>query len=103
PQRFPREIGVITGIVGAAGGLGGFLLPTLLGGLRQWTHSYGVGFLTFALAATTGATALAFVGRSWEGGFLGKGGVRLARPAPRGADGAGGVPTVPAGPAFGVE
>ena len=28
PQRFPREIGVITGVVGAAGGIGGFFLPT---------------------------------------------------------------------------
>ena len=34
PQRFPQEIGVITGIVGAAGGVGGFFLPTLLGGLQ---------------------------------------------------------------------
>ena len=35
PQRFPREIGVLTGIVGAAGGIGGFFLPNLLGGLKQ--------------------------------------------------------------------
>ncbi len=34
PQRFPDEIGVVTGIVGAAGGLGGFVLPTLLGSLE---------------------------------------------------------------------
>src|SRR5205823_6072855 len=26
PQRFPKEIGMMTGIVGAAGGLGGFFL-----------------------------------------------------------------------------
>ena len=31
PQRFPREIGVVTGIVGAAGGLGGFVLPNRSG------------------------------------------------------------------------
>jgi NNP family nitrate/nitrite transporter-like MFS transporter len=35
PQRFPRQIGVITGIVGAAGGLGGFFLNIALGGLKQ--------------------------------------------------------------------
>jgi MFS transporter, NNP family, nitrate/nitrite transporter len=34
PQRFPREIGVITGIVGAAGGIGGFLLPNVLGTMK---------------------------------------------------------------------
>jgi nitrate/nitrite transporter NarK len=31
PQRFRQEIGVVTGIVGAAGGIGGFLLPSFLG------------------------------------------------------------------------
>src|SRR5262249_33139182 len=51
PQRFPREIGVLTGIVGAAGGVGGFLLPSLLGGLRQLTGSFLGGFLIFGLAS----------------------------------------------------
>jgi NNP family nitrate/nitrite transporter-like MFS transporter len=81
-QRFPKEIGVITGIVGAAGGLGGFVLPTALGGLRQLTQSYGGGFLAFALVGVSGAIALFFVGRRWEGTFLGKGGVVAARPTP---------------------
>src|SRR4029077_371762 len=44
-RRFPEEIGVITGLVGAAGGLGGFVLPNALGSLRQLTLSYGGGFL----------------------------------------------------------
>lgn len=30
PQRFSERVGVLTGLVGAAGGLGGFLLPFLL-------------------------------------------------------------------------
>ena len=62
------------------GGARGFVLPTLLGSLRQWTHSYFGGFLAFALIGSTGAVALAFVSRSWEGTFLGKGGVVLAGP-----------------------
>jgi MFS transporter, NNP family, nitrate/nitrite transporter len=69
-ERFPREIGVITGLVGAAGGLGGFMLPSALGSLRQLTHSYGDGFLAFALVGASGAVALFFVGRTWEGTFL---------------------------------
>lgn len=48
PQRFRDEIGVVTGIVGAAGGLGGFLLPTFLGILKEMTGSYGPGFFLFA-------------------------------------------------------
>jgi NNP family nitrate/nitrite transporter-like MFS transporter len=82
PQRFPGEIGVITGLVGAAGGLGGFVLPNVLGSLRQLTQSYGGGFLAFALVGALGAVALFFVGRTWEGTFLGKGGVVVARPTP---------------------
>jgi MFS transporter, NNP family, nitrate/nitrite transporter len=70
PQRFPEEIGVITGLVGAAGGLGGFVLPNALGSLRQLTQSYGGGFLAFALVGALGAVALFFVGRTWEGTFL---------------------------------
>lgn len=71
PQRFPREIGVTTGIVGAAGGLGGFLLPTVLGILRQWTGSFSGGFFVFALAGGLGgAVAVAYASRGWRGIFI---------------------------------
>jgi NNP family nitrate/nitrite transporter-like MFS transporter len=76
PQRFPREIGVVTGIVGAAGGIGGFFLPNLLGTLRQLTGSFSGGFLTFALVGCFGASAaLTYASRSWQGVFVGEGGV----------------------------
>jgi NNP family nitrate/nitrite transporter-like MFS transporter len=71
-QRFPREIGVRTGVVGAAGGLGGFVLPNALGSLRQLTQSYGSGFLALALVGVSGAIALYFVCRRWEGTLLGR-------------------------------
>jgi NNP family nitrate/nitrite transporter-like MFS transporter len=83
PQRFPREIGVITGIVGAAGGLGGFFLPTLLGGLKEGTGSFAGGFLIFALAGCFGcAVALFAVSRRWQGAFVGKGGLAATPGAP---------------------
>jgi NNP family nitrate/nitrite transporter-like MFS transporter len=75
PQRFAKEIGVITGIVGAAGGLGGFMLPTVLGLLKQTTGSFGAGFALFAMAALGCAGALAIVSRAWEKVFVGPGGV----------------------------
>jgi NNP family nitrate/nitrite transporter-like MFS transporter len=78
-QRFPGEMGVITGIVGAAGGLGGFVLPNVLGVLRQLTRSYGGAFLAFAVVGVLGAVALSVVGRTWEGTFLGKCGVVVVR------------------------
>jgi NNP family nitrate/nitrite transporter-like MFS transporter len=70
PQRFPKEIGVVTGVVGAAGGIGGFFLPTLLGVLKQWTGSFAGGFAFFAMLGLTAAFALTIVSRSWEGTFV---------------------------------
>lgn len=77
PQRFPREIGVLTGVVGAAGGLGGFVLPNVLGSLRQVFGTYAAGFGVFALAALGAAFALRYAARSWQGDFLGAGGVAI--------------------------
>jgi NNP family nitrate/nitrite transporter-like MFS transporter len=65
PNRFPREVGVITGVVGAAGGLGGFLLPTLLGATRQMTGSYAGGFMLFAVAAIAASIAITVRRRTW--------------------------------------
>src|SRR5207247_6043227 len=56
PMRFAERMPLMTGIVGAAGGLGGFLLPSLLGVLRGATGSYRTGFLVFA--AVGGAALL---------------------------------------------
>jgi NNP family nitrate/nitrite transporter-like MFS transporter len=78
PQRFTHEIGVITGIVGAAGGLGGFLLPNLLGSLKQLTGSFAGGFLVFGLVGLGCAAALVYVSRGWEGVFVGQGGLASA-------------------------
>jgi MFS transporter, NNP family, nitrate/nitrite transporter len=65
PQRFPKEIGVMTGIVGAAGGLGGFALPTFLGSAKELLGSFGYGFLGFGLASLGAAIAVGAVMRVW--------------------------------------
>jgi NNP family nitrate/nitrite transporter-like MFS transporter len=75
PLRFPREIGVITGIVGAAGGIGGFYLNILLGLLGKWMGSFAGGFLIFGLLSFGCAACVVYVARSWEGVFIGKGGL----------------------------
>lgn len=68
PLRFQKEIGVITGMVGAAGGLGGFFLPTILGFFKQTAGSYGIGFSTFALFSLVALVTLRIVqkGRSFS-------------------------------------
>ncbi len=49
PQYFPHCVGSMTGLVGAAGGLGGFFPPLVLGAIRQATGSYTWGFVLLAL------------------------------------------------------
>ncbi|MDP5273356.1 nitrate/nitrite transporter [Chengkuizengella axinellae] len=44
PVQFPKEVGLLTGFVGAAGGLGGFFLPNILGTFKEFTGSYTYGF-----------------------------------------------------------
>ena len=77
PQRFSKEIGVVTGIVGAAGGLGGFLLPNLLGSLRQLTGSFAGGFFVFGMAGLGCAAALVYIAHIWVREFLGHGGLAM--------------------------
>jgi MFS transporter, NNP family, nitrate/nitrite transporter len=70
PQRFRQEIGVVTGIVGAAGGIGGFLLPSFLGIFKDLTGSYGIGFFLFAGMAGYCLMALRSVEGVWRARWL---------------------------------
>jgi NNP family nitrate/nitrite transporter-like MFS transporter len=51
PEYFPQSVGAVTGLVGAAGGLGGFFPPLVLGAVRQTTGSFTPGFVLLALFA----------------------------------------------------
>ncbi|MDO4878354.1 MAG: nitrate/nitrite transporter [Neisseria sp.] len=42
---YPRDIGTVSGIVGLAGGLGGFLLPIMFGALLDLTHVRSTTFM----------------------------------------------------------
>ncbi len=66
PQRFAGSVGVMTGVIGAAGGLGGFVLPSLLGAVRQETGSFAIGFGLIALAMLAGAGALLYLKNIWR-------------------------------------
>lgn len=48
PQYFPKSVGSVTGLVGAAGGLGGFFPPLVLGFVKQQTGSFLAGFIMLA-------------------------------------------------------
>jgi NNP family nitrate/nitrite transporter-like MFS transporter len=66
PQRFRREIGVMTGMVGMAGGIGGFYLASSLGYSRQLTSSYQAGLLIFAGLAIVALFGLTAVKTRWR-------------------------------------
>jgi NNP family nitrate/nitrite transporter-like MFS transporter len=66
PQRFQREIGVMTGLVGMSGGVGGFYLASSLGYSKQLTGSYGPGFLVFAVLAGLALVGISGVRRRWR-------------------------------------
>ncbi|MBU7315064.1 nitrate/nitrite transporter [Paenibacillus oleatilyticus] len=74
PQRFREEIGIVTGIVGAAGGLGGFFLPKILGNLKLATGSFASGFLILSVIALSCVILVAVVQGQWKRTWIGEGG-----------------------------
>jgi len=66
PQRFPADIELLTGIVGAAGGLGGFFLPSILGSLKDNFGSYSIGLFCFAALLTVTVFLLLEFGVHWQ-------------------------------------
>ncbi|HET8760940.1 MAG TPA: nitrate/nitrite transporter [Nitrospiria bacterium] len=66
PLRFRREMGVMTGLVGAAGGIGGFVLARALGWSQGLTGNFAMGFLTFSGLALVGLVGLVVVKARWR-------------------------------------
>jgi NNP family nitrate/nitrite transporter-like MFS transporter len=66
PQRFRKEIGAMTGLVGMAGGVGGFYLASSLGYSKQLTGSYQVGLIIFAGLAIVAMLGLHSVKKRWR-------------------------------------
>ncbi len=66
PQRFRKEIGVMTGLVGMAGGIGGFYLASSLGYSKQITGSYQIGLTIFASLAVIALLGLSLVKARWR-------------------------------------
>jgi NNP family nitrate/nitrite transporter-like MFS transporter len=66
PQRFHKEIGVMTGLVGMAGGVGGFFLASSLGYAKQLTGNYQYGFLIFSGLALLALVGLTSVKTRWR-------------------------------------
>ena len=50
-QWFPDDVGAVTGVVGAAGGLGGFFPPLVMALVKTLTGTYTIGFILLAAVA----------------------------------------------------
>ncbi len=66
PQRFHKEIGTMTGLVGMAGGIGGFYLASSMGYSKQLTGSYQLGLTLFAALAVLALIGLSSVKTRWR-------------------------------------
>jgi MFS transporter, NNP family, nitrate/nitrite transporter len=85
PHRWKGKTGVMTGIIGAAGGIGGFYLPVIMGIAKESTGSYQLGFITFGVLAAIAFLLVATLHRQWlawalpvEGGISLEGPVAVA-------------------------
>ena len=63
-QSPAAQVGSVTGLVGAAGGLGGFLPPIVMGLVYQATESYAIGLMLLSDVAFAGAVYTAWRLRS---------------------------------------
>jgi len=66
PQRFGKDIGIMTGIIGCAGGLGGTALIKTLGWSKGAFDGYTTGFLIFAVVVVVALIGLSLVKTRWR-------------------------------------
>ena len=64
--RFEGMMGTASGFIGAAGGIGGFLLTAWFGFLKDFTGSFAGGFLIFGLISCLAAISVFFMQRRWR-------------------------------------
>ena len=66
PQRFGKDMGIMTGIVGCAGGLGGTALIKTLGWSKEAFGSYAAGFFIFAAVVAIAIIGISMVKTRWR-------------------------------------
>jgi len=66
PQRFGKDMGIMTGIIGCAGGLGGTALIKTLGWSKEAFNGYGAGFFIFAAVVALAIVGISLVKTRWR-------------------------------------
>jgi NNP family nitrate/nitrite transporter-like MFS transporter len=70
PQRFAKQVGVMTGLVGMMGGVGGFYLAASLGYAKQFAGTYALGFCAFAVLALVALAGVLAVRGQWRSKWI---------------------------------
>ncbi len=66
PQRFGKDMGIMTGIIGCAGGLGGTALIKTLGWSKAAFGNYSVGFIIFGTIVLIALVGISMVKTRWR-------------------------------------
>ncbi len=66
PQRFGKDIGIMTGLVGAAGGIGGTALIKTLGWSKGAFDGYSTGFIIFGCVVIVAIIGISLVKTRWR-------------------------------------
>jgi len=66
PQRFSKDIGIMTGIIGAAGALGGVAILEILGASTLMFGDYTIGFMFIALNVLIALVGVSLVKSRWR-------------------------------------
>jgi len=66
PQRFGKDIGIMTGLIGAAGGIGGTVLVKTLGWSKEAFDGYSAGFMIFSAIVLVAIAGISLVKTRWR-------------------------------------
>ena len=66
PQRFGKDIGIMTGIIGCAGGLGGTAIIKTFGWSKGAFDGYAAGFMIFAIVVFIAILGISLVKTRWR-------------------------------------
>lgn len=74
PLRFPHAKAITSGVVGEFGALGGAFIPLAMGYSKEYTGSFSMGFIVYAITAIAALSIMMIVQRRWTTSWVGKGG-----------------------------
>lgn len=78
PLRWPVTTAVAGSMIGEIGALGGGFVPNAMGLSKQYTGSFSLGFISFAVFAGLVFIVLRLAQRRWTSTWVGKGGKALS-------------------------